>query len=493
MELLSENRSFGGRQQVYRHPSNTCGCEMTFAAYLPPQAEDGPVPVLWYLSGLTCTHENAMTKGGFQQHAAEHGLALIFPDTSPRGDTVSDDEAYDLGKGAGFYVNATRDPWKSHYRMYDYVVHELPAFVERHFPVIAGNRSISGHSMGGHGALVAALNEPERYRAVSAFAPISAPMRVPWGEKAFAGYLGEDREPVEDAPRLVADPATTEAATRWASSRIFSSRVRSDGNESQAMVDSFPSACNVHGFAAAGPLPGSPTALDEFPVCATYTNRSAAARFSTQALCDRAVRAGAGLRVGRIVRRVLAAEVLEIVRSDIALSHMANRNHRHCIAFDVVNDSMARLRTDSKQNSPDDVCEFSIFPCLGMSFGVACQALKRCFKPSIPACGLIGRSMLRPPQGRIGRFQFSLCGDDNPVFHESSPILLRIVANASSSGTTRPASMSSKPLRIASTDSASSRRASHSASRSPIESASPLAIRVRAKLAKLSMSWGVTI
>jgi S-formylglutathione hydrolase len=191
MELLSESRSFGGRQQVYRHPSNTCGCEMTFAAYLPPQAEDGPVPVLWYLSGLTCTHENAMIKGGFQQHAAEHGLALIFPDTSPRGDTVSDDEAYDLGKGAGFYVNATRDPWKTHYRMYDYIVHELRSVVMDALPV-QDRHGITGHSMGGHGAITIAIRNAELYDSLSAFAPISHPTRSDWGRKQLSAYLGDD-------------------------------------------------------------------------------------------------------------------------------------------------------------------------------------------------------------------------------------------------------------------------------------------------------------
>uniref|UniRef100_A0A2A3JWK0 S-formylglutathione hydrolase n=1 Tax=Alloyangia mangrovi TaxID=1779329 RepID=A0A2A3JWK0_9RHOB len=191
MDVLAENRSFDGRQTVYRHASEACSCDMTFAVYLPPQAQDGPVPVLWYLSGLTCTHENAMTKGGFQEHAALHGLALVFPDTSPRGPEVADDEAYDLGQGAGFYVNAKREPWKAHYRMYDYVTKELREIVcglggigERH--------GITGHSMGGHGALTLAMRNPHLYDSLSAFAPIAHPTRSDWGRKQLSAYLGDD-------------------------------------------------------------------------------------------------------------------------------------------------------------------------------------------------------------------------------------------------------------------------------------------------------------
>ncbi|MFZ5964459.1 S-formylglutathione hydrolase [Thalassococcus sp. BH17M4-6] len=191
MEVLSENRSFGGVQTVYRHPSNTCGCEMTFAVYMPPQTEDGHVPVLWYLSGLTCTHENAMTKGGFQQHAARYGLAVVFPDTSPRGDSVADDEAYDLGQGASFYVNATRDPWRGHFRMYDYITSELRSLVTENLPV-ADAHGITGHSMGGHGALTIALRNAEMYDSVSAFAPIANPTQSDWGRKQLSSYLGDD-------------------------------------------------------------------------------------------------------------------------------------------------------------------------------------------------------------------------------------------------------------------------------------------------------------
>lgn len=207
MERLEHRACFGGWQDVYRHRSETLGCDMSVAVYLPPQAESGAkLPVLYWLSGLTCTEQNFITKAGAQRYAAEHGLILVVPDTSPRGDDVPDAEGYDLGKGAGFYVNATQQPWAPHYRMYDYVVDELPALVEAHFP--AGDaRAISGHSMGGHGALVIALRNPGRYRSVSAFSPIVAPSQVPWGEKAFAAYLGQDRDAWRqyDATALVAD------------------------------------------------------------------------------------------------------------------------------------------------------------------------------------------------------------------------------------------------------------------------------------------------
>ena len=191
LEVISEHRCFGGIQTVYTHPSNTCGVEMTFAAYIPPQAKDGPVPVLWYLSGLTCTHQNAMTKGGFQEHAARRGLAVIFPDTSPRGAGVADDQAYDLGQGAGFYVNATRDPWRSNFRMYDYIVSELRSVVVDNLPV-QDRHGITGHSMGGHGALTIALRNSELFDSLSAFAPIAHPTRSDWGRKQLSAYLGDD-------------------------------------------------------------------------------------------------------------------------------------------------------------------------------------------------------------------------------------------------------------------------------------------------------------
>lgn len=192
LERIEHRACFGGWQDVYRHRSHAVDGEMRFAIYLPPQAEDRKVPVLYWLSGLTSTEQNFITKAGAQRYAAEHGVAMVACDTSPRGDDVADDAAYDLGQGAGFYVNATVAPWSQHYRMYDYVAHELPALIEEHFPV-TNQRAISGHSMGGHGALTIALKNPGRYRSVSAFSPIVAPSHVPWGEKAFSTYLGSDR------------------------------------------------------------------------------------------------------------------------------------------------------------------------------------------------------------------------------------------------------------------------------------------------------------
>ena len=207
MDTISENASHDGVQGVYRHQSTVCACDMTFAVYLPPQARAGRVPVLWYLSGLTCTHENAMTKAGLQGHAAEHGIAVVYPDTSPRGDGVANDDAYDLGQGAGFYVNATQEPWAPHYRMYDYVVDELPALIDAEFPLDMERQGITGHSMGGHGALTVALRNPERFRSLSAFAPIAHPSNSDWGRKQFTAYLGEDREAwkAHDATLLLAE------------------------------------------------------------------------------------------------------------------------------------------------------------------------------------------------------------------------------------------------------------------------------------------------
>ena len=195
LENLSCQKSFGGWHKRYRHASSVLGCDMQFSVYLPPQAEQGAsLPVLYWLSGLTCTDENFMQKAGAQRMAAELGLVIVAPDTSPRGPEVPDDAegAWDFGLGAGFYLNATQQPWARHYQMHDYVVHELPALVEAHLPV-SQRRGISGHSMGGHGALVCALRNPGRYQSVSAFAPISNPSNCPWGEKAFSRYLGEDR------------------------------------------------------------------------------------------------------------------------------------------------------------------------------------------------------------------------------------------------------------------------------------------------------------
>ena len=204
-ERIERQACFGGWQDVYRHRSEVLGCDMTVGVYFPPQAEQGKCPVLYWLSGLTCTEQNFITKAGAQRYAAEHGIILVAPDTSPRGDDVPDADGYDLGKGAGFYVNATQAPWNRHYRMHDYIVEELPAWVESD-PAASDVRTISGHSMGGHGALTIALRNPGRYRSVSAFSPIVAPSRVPWGEKAFGAYLGEDREAWKqwDATELIA-------------------------------------------------------------------------------------------------------------------------------------------------------------------------------------------------------------------------------------------------------------------------------------------------
>ncbi|MDA5557320.1 S-formylglutathione hydrolase [Shimia sp. MMG029] len=192
MEMISENRAFGGTQGVYTHNAHTTHCEMTFGLFLPEEAKDGPVPVIWYLSGLTCTHENAMVKAGAQQWAAEQGVALVFPDTSPRGEGVADDAAYDLGQGAGFYVNATQKPWAPHFNMWDYISEELPSFLQEYAPLDMSRQSIMGHSMGGHGALTLAMALPGRYRSVSAFAPICNPTAADWGRKQLSAYLGAD-------------------------------------------------------------------------------------------------------------------------------------------------------------------------------------------------------------------------------------------------------------------------------------------------------------
>ena len=192
METISENACFGGLQGVYRHASKATSTDMTFGLFLPVEAQDGPVPVLWYLSGLTCTHENAMVKAGAQAWAAEQGIAVFFPDTSPRGADVPDDDAYDLGQGAGFYVNATQSPWAQHFKMWDYIAEDLPALVFDRFALDPQRQSITGHSMGGHGALTLAMGLPGRFRSVSAFAPICHPSNGDWGRKQLGAYLGPD-------------------------------------------------------------------------------------------------------------------------------------------------------------------------------------------------------------------------------------------------------------------------------------------------------------
>jgi S-formylglutathione hydrolase len=205
-KLLSQHACFGGTVGFYSHFSHTCQGEMKFSVYQPPQAKVSSVPVLYFLSGLTCTEENFMTKAGVQQFAAKHGLFLVAPDTSPRGANIpGEDDSSDFGTGAGFYVDATEEPWRSHYRMYSYVVEELPALIAEHFPIRENRQGILGHSMGGHGALICGLKNPDRYRSISALAPIAAPIQCPWGQKAFTHYLGTDQAKWQayDASELV--------------------------------------------------------------------------------------------------------------------------------------------------------------------------------------------------------------------------------------------------------------------------------------------------
>ena len=207
MEILSENTCFGGVQGVYKHASTACQCDMTFAVYLPPQARTQKVPVLWFLSGLTCTHDNAMTKAGAQAWAAKYGVAVVFPDTSPRGEDIADDEAYDLGQGAGFYVDATQKPWAPHFNMWTYVAEELSRLVMAEFSVLEEKQGITGHSMGGHGALTLAMTLPEQFKSVSAFAPIANPCASDWGRKQLGAYLGTDETTwaAHDASFLMAE------------------------------------------------------------------------------------------------------------------------------------------------------------------------------------------------------------------------------------------------------------------------------------------------
>lgn len=209
IETVETHKAHGGVQGVYRHQSTATGGTMTFAVFMPPQAAQGPVPYVTYLSGLTCTHANVMDKGEYRQAAAALGLAIVCPDTSPRGEGVANDDAYDLGQGAGFYVDATEAPWSPHFRMWSYVTEELPALIAANFAVDPARQGITGHSMGGHGALTVALRHPGRFKSVSAFAPIVAPAQVPWGEKAFPAYLGPDRTAWRrhDAVALIEDGA----------------------------------------------------------------------------------------------------------------------------------------------------------------------------------------------------------------------------------------------------------------------------------------------
>ncbi len=213
MKTVSTAVAHGGTQGVYAHASSATGTDMTFSVYVPPHEAGAKLPVVWYLSGLTCTHANVTDKGEFRATCAELGLILVAPDTSPRGDGVADDDAYDFGKGAGFYVDATQSPFAEHYRMWSYVTEELPALVAEHFPADMDRQSIMGHSMGGHGALTIGLTFPDRYKAVSAFAPIVAPGQVPWGHKALGGYLSDDRAAwrKHDAVALIEDGARVPA------------------------------------------------------------------------------------------------------------------------------------------------------------------------------------------------------------------------------------------------------------------------------------------
>ncbi|QSB44845.1 S-formylglutathione hydrolase [Altererythrobacter sp. FM1] len=208
-ETQSTNRAFGGTQGVYTHQSEATGTAMTFSVFVPEHAPGTKLPVLWYLSGLTCTHANVTEKGEFRAACAEHGIIFVAPDTSPRGDDVPDDDNYDFGKGAGFYVDATQEPWAQHFQMRRYIEQELPALIAAHFPVDMERQGITGHSMGGHGALTIALRNPGRFRSTSAFAPIVSPLGCPWGEKALGGYLGPDRAAWReyDACALIADGA----------------------------------------------------------------------------------------------------------------------------------------------------------------------------------------------------------------------------------------------------------------------------------------------
>ena len=213
VETISTTRAHGGTQGIYRHASTSTGTPMTFSVFVPDHAEGAKLPVVWFLSGLTCTHANVTEKGEFRAACAELGLMLVAPDTSPRGPGVADDPAYDMGQGAGFYVDATQAPWTPHFRMWSYITDELPALVAAAFPADMARQAITGHSMGGHGALTIALTYPDRYRAVSALAPIVAPSQVPWGQKALRGYLGEDAAAWRrhDAVALIEDGARVPA------------------------------------------------------------------------------------------------------------------------------------------------------------------------------------------------------------------------------------------------------------------------------------------
>ena len=244
MKEIESVKESDGYLNRYQHQSSCCDCEMTFSVYLPPQARDAKVPALYWLSGLTCSDDNARTKGGFQRFAAKHGIAIVFPDSSPRGDDVADEaERYDLGQGAGFYVNSTQDPWRAHYQMFDYVTAELPALLEANLPLIPGLKSVSGHSMGGHGALICALKMPGEYRSVSAFSPITNPINCGWGKGCFGAYLGDDEAAWEsyDASCLV------QGGARVGDILIDQGEADEFLHEGQLLPDNFQAACDAAG------------------------------------------------------------------------------------------------------------------------------------------------------------------------------------------------------------------------------------------------------
>lgn len=250
IENLSVNKSFGGWHKQYSHDSTSLNCPMRFAIFLPPQAShENKVPVLYWLSGLTCSDENFMQKSGVQRIAAELGIAIVAPDTSPRGDLVANDDGYDLGQGAGFYLNATQSPWNSHYQMEDYVLNELPQLIESIFPV-SSKRSISGHSMGGHGALTLALRHPERYLSVSAFSPICNPTSSPWGEKAFTAYLGTDRKLWDcyDASKLmrVATKFVPAKVDQGEADDFLTQQLKPDTLVAAAKANNYPLTLDIH-------------------------------------------------------------------------------------------------------------------------------------------------------------------------------------------------------------------------------------------------------
>lgn len=250
IEAVSQNKVFGGWHKQFDHQSTSVNGKMRFAIYLPPQATDtNKVPVLYWLSGLTCTDENFMQKAGAFRMASELGIAIVAPDTSPRGENVANDDGYDLGQGAGFYVNATQEPWKAHYQMYDYIVTELPALIEANFPV-TNKRAISGHSMGGHGALTIAMRNPERYSSMSAFSPICNPINSPWGDKAFSAYLGDDKEAWKkhDASELMKQATALVPAKvdQGLADNFLTEQLKPEALEAAAKVSNYPLELNLH-------------------------------------------------------------------------------------------------------------------------------------------------------------------------------------------------------------------------------------------------------